>query len=64
MGLYAEAREAYIGMRFSEALALFTQAQDLKPTDKAVAVHLARASHYLQTPPPDDWNGVHVMTTK
>lgn len=64
LGLYAEAREAYIGMRFSEALTLFTQAQDLKPTDKAVAVHLARANHYLVQPPPDDWNGVHVMTTK
>jgi adenylate cyclase len=64
LALYAEARNAYTAMDFGEALALFNQAKRLRPNDKAVAVHISRAQQYQQQPPPPDWDGVHVMTTK
>lgn len=61
---YAQARAAYISMNFKEALELFYAAKDMRPDDKAVAVHINRARHYLVEPPPSDWDGVHIMTTK
>lgn len=64
LALYAEARHAYTTMDFDTALALFTQAKHLRPNDKAVAVHISRAQQYQLQPPPPDWDGVHVMTTK
>jgi adenylate cyclase len=64
LGLYAEARNAYTSRRFEASLKLFEQAQRLRPIDKAVKVHINRAKQYLIQPPPDDWDGVHIMTTK
>ena len=51
-------------MAFESAVLLFTSAQALRPDDQAVTLHLDRAQTYLHTPPPIDWNGVHVMKTK
>jgi adenylate cyclase len=64
LDLYASARRAYTAMRFDEALILFSQAQRIRPQDKAVAVHLTRTQEYLVQPPPADWDGVYIMTTK
>ncbi|MGF1567655.1 MAG: GAF domain-containing protein [Nodosilinea sp.] len=64
LALYAEARNAYTNLRFDTALTLFDQAQQLRPHDKAVAVHINRAQQYLKQPPPADWDGVHIMLTK
>ncbi|MEB3291073.1 MAG: GAF domain-containing protein [Leptolyngbya sp.] len=64
LSLYAQARDAYISMDFPLAITLFSQAQALRPGDKAVAVHIRRAQQYLAAPPPQDWDGVHIMTTK
>ena len=64
LDIYASARQAYTGMEFEQSLQLFHQAQRLRPLDKAVAVHIRRAKQYLVQPPRDDWDGVHIMTTK
>ncbi|MEO0455189.1 MAG: GAF domain-containing protein [Cyanobacteria bacterium P01_A01_bin.114] len=64
LDLYERARQSYTAMAFHEALQLFGQAQQMRPADRAVAIHLNRAQAYLQTPPPSNWDGVHVMTTK
>lgn len=64
LGYYNEARQAYIAMRFEAAIQLFKQAQQLRPGDRAVAVHIRRAQDYLKNPPGDGWDGVHIMTTK
>jgi len=61
---YTQARSAYVAMRFDESLALFQQAQAIRPLDRAVAIHINRVQQYLLDPPPEDWDGVHVMTTK
>jgi adenylate cyclase len=62
--LYAKARSAYTAMHFEQALQLFEQAQQMRPDDKAVTVHLSRARQYLVQPPSEDWDGVYIMTTK
>ncbi|MEO0756729.1 MAG: GAF domain-containing protein [Cyanobacteria bacterium J06648_16] len=64
LDLYQSGREAYISMAFDRAIQIFEQAQQLRPYDKAVQIHLDRAQAYQQTPPPADWDGVHTMTTK
>lgn len=64
LDIYAAARHAYTSMEFETAISLFHQAQRLRPLDKAVDVHLRRARQYLVQPPPEDWDGVHIMTTK
>ncbi|BAU42736.1 adenylate/guanylate cyclase domain-containing protein [Leptolyngbya sp. O-77] len=61
---YAAGRVAYNHLRFYEALQHFEQAQEIKPGDRAVQVHLERAREFLLTPPADSWDGVHTMTTK
>ena len=64
LSLYDQARAAYIAMDFPTAIDLFSQAKEMRPNDKAVTVHIDRAQHYLTAPPPPDWDGVHIMTTK
>jgi len=62
--LYQEGRSAYTGMQFEKAIQIFEKATELRPSDRAVAIHINRAQAYLVNPPPPDWDGVHTMTTK
>jgi adenylate cyclase len=64
LGLYEAGRKAYLGRQFEQALALFGEAQQLRPEDLAVKIHLERAEGYRLNPPTQDWDGVFVMTTK
>ncbi|MEO0985161.1 MAG: GAF domain-containing protein [Cyanobacteria bacterium J06639_14] len=61
---YQEGRQAYTGMRFKEAIQIFERAAEMRPTDRAVNIHINRANAYLINPPPEGWDGVHTMTTK
>jgi hypothetical protein len=40
------------------------QAYSLDETCYAAQIYSERASLYQLTPPPDDWNGIFVMTAK
>ncbi len=64
LDLYQTGRQAYTSANFQQAIQLFEQAEQARPFDKAVQIHLERARAYLQAPPPSDWDGVHTMTTK
>ena len=64
LALYQEGRKAYTSMQFKQAIACFEKAAQLRPSDRAVDVHINRAQAYLDNPPPADWDGVHTMTTK
>lgn len=64
LGLYQSARQSYIDMDFKRSIQLFEESMKLKPADRAAAVHIKRAQSYLNNPPPPDWDGVHIMTTK
>mgnify|MGYP002777015275 CR=1 FL=1 len=61
---YNAGREAYLNRKFEQAIQHFTAAQQLDYQDIATAIHLERAAKFLEEPPPENWNGVHAMTTK
>lgn len=51
-------------MNFEEALASFEQALEVDPSDGPARVYAERCRHYIENPPPEDWDGVFVMQTK
>ena len=62
--LFAEGRKFYKLMQFEQAKQRFVDALEIDPEDGPSKVYLARCKHYIDSPPPDDWDGVFVMTTK
>ncbi|MEP6490944.1 adenylate/guanylate cyclase domain-containing protein [Microcoleus vaginatus GB2-A3] len=62
--LYSNGRDAYIARNFQKAISYFEAALAMRPSDRPVEVHLDRSLSYLEVPPPDDWDGVHTMTSK
>ena len=55
---------AYKQRRWDEAIRLFEHALGIDPDDGPSDVYLNRAKQFRENPPPDDWDGVFVMTTK
>lgn len=62
--LFAEGRKRYKLMQFAEARDFFAKALRLDVNDGPSKVYLARCKHYIENPPPEDWDGVFVMQTK
>ncbi len=61
---YQTGRSAYLSGKFTQAIACFETAKQIRPTDQAVDIHLERAANYQKTPPPDSWDGVWTMIAK
>ena len=57
---YETALADYRAQRFAEAIAIWTRLED----DGPAAVMADRALRFIEEPPPPDWDGVWVMTTK
>jgi adenylate cyclase len=64
LDFYSAGRAAYISRNFLESITLFQSAGAIYPEDQAVKIHIQRAQDYIKMPPPEDWDGVHTMTTK
>ena len=62
--LFNEGRKSYKLMQFDEARKCFAQALKVDPEDGPSKVYYARCKHYIEHPPPEDWDGVFVMQTK
>lgn len=63
--LYHKGREHYLNRKFTRAMTEFaTILEDIDKDNKAAALHLTRCQHFLQAPPPDDWDGVWTLTEK
>jgi len=62
--LFAEGRKLYKLMDFAGAKDLFSKALELDPKDGPSKVYVKRCAHYIENPPPEDWDGVFVMQTK
>ena len=59
LGLYA-----YKQRKWDEAIRSFEQALSIDPNDGPSDVYLGRVKQFKVNPPPDDWDGVFIMTTK
>ncbi len=55
---------AYKQRKWDEAINAFEMALKATPGDGPSKLYLERSRAYKQTPPPDDWDGVFIMTTK
>jgi len=62
--LFKEGRELYKFLKFKEAKQFFSKALKVHKDDGPSKVYLARCNHYIQNPPPADWDGVFIMKTK
>jgi len=55
---------AYKQKKWDEAIKAFEMALKADPKDGPSELYLDRAKNYKLNPPPEDWDGVFVMTTK
>lgn len=62
--LFAQGRKFYKLMKFKDAQPLFEEALRVDPEDVPSKVYLERCKQYIETPPPEDWDGVYVMKSK
>ena len=64
LDLFKEGRKLYVMRKFEEAKDMFAKALQVDPEDGPSKVYYKRCKHYMDNPPPDDWDGVFSMTTK
>lgn len=64
LDLYTEGRKHYKLMQFDKAKDCFARALRVDTDDGPSKVYYARCKHYIENPPPEDWDGVFIMTTK
>lgn len=62
--MFSEGRKHYKLMRFREAHDYFVKALKVDPKDGPSELYRRRCKHYLENPPPEDWDGVFVRETK
>ena len=62
--LYHEGLKLYRERKWEEGIAYFNQAIKLNPQCQVAGIYAERAQLYQLNPPPDEWNGVFVMTSK
>ena len=64
LDFFKQGRKLYIMRRFEEAKVMFEKALQIDPKDGPSSKYVERCDHYIANPPPDDWDGVWVMTEK
>ncbi len=62
--LFHQGLAFYRQQRWSESLAAFEKAKELRPNDAPTQRYLTMAQDYLKTPPGPDWEAVTVMDGK
>ncbi len=61
---FSRARVTYQEKDFESAIILFQQALEIDPEDGPSQVFINRCHNYMQSPPPEDWDGVFSITEK
>ncbi len=62
--LFTQGRRLYKLMQFAEAMKYFGEALKIDQNDGPSKVYYLRCKFYIDNPPPEDWDGVFVMTHK
>ncbi|RKX88077.1 MAG: adenylate/guanylate cyclase domain-containing protein [Spirochaetes bacterium] len=58
------AMKLYYKREFKRAAKYFMAVQKLIPNDYIAGMYIDRCKKYLKTPPPADWNGIEILTSK
>ncbi len=58
------ALDAYLARKFADAISAWIDARAIRKDDEACKTMIERAREYEKTPPPENWNGAHVMHAK
>ncbi len=61
---YHSGLEAYKKRAWKSAIDQFNQALSIRRDDIVSNIYIQRATLFTDAPPPDDWNGVFIMTKK
>lgn len=64
LDLFAQGRKLYKLAQFDEAVKYFGEALKTDPNDGPSKIYYQRCRHYIENPPPEDWDGVFVFKTK
>ncbi len=56
--------DLYHKKAFQEAIHEFDQALSINPEDQCSKLYIKRCEDFISTPPPENWDGVFVMTSK
>ena len=64
MKVYTEGLTAYFNRAWPSSLAYFDHALQLRPDDRPSRIHRERVRHYIQHPPPPEWDGVFILQSK
>ncbi|HEY9666174.1 MAG TPA: adenylate/guanylate cyclase domain-containing protein [Coleofasciculaceae cyanobacterium] len=63
--LYHKGRDYFLKRQFRRAWNEFaTIVEDINPDDKAAKLQMERSQHFVNNPPPEDWDGVWTLTEK
>ena len=62
--IFCRGLAAYKERQWDQALQHFNDALQRDPSDSPSQLYRTRCETYKQSPPPDEWDGVFVMTTK
>jgi len=63
-GIHDSAMASYFDRDFKVALAGFKEILGIQPNDYLASEFGGRAERFLKAPPPEDWDGVEVLTRK
>jgi len=61
---FHEGLVAFRSRRWDEAITAFTAAVDRRPGDKTSLDYITECTELKAHPPPEDWDGIHVATSK
>jgi tetratricopeptide (TPR) repeat protein len=64
LAAYNDGLALYKKREFKMAAEMFKKALAIKKEDGPSHVYLERCEHFIEEPPPADWDGVYVMKTK
>ena len=62
--VFEEAMTPYLNQNWELAIEGFKECEELLPEDASIEMHLKRAQSYQETPPAEDWDGVHRYFSK
>ncbi|WP_337996526.1 GAF domain-containing protein [Oleispirillum naphthae] len=64
LGHFREGIGLYRGRDFAAAQTAFTRALAARPEDKPSQLYIDRCAHFLAEPPPENWSGEWVLSSK